>query len=370
MASTVAATPNGARVRATAVPPEVEHELVLVRRGERSGAYMVIAVHSTVLGPALGGCRMWHYPSVQAGIDDALRLSRAMTLKTAVAGLGLGGGKAVICLSAGPAPAGAARERLLRDFADAVQLVGGRYITAEDVGTTSRDMELLARFTPYVVGRPGEDGGSGDPGDFTAAGVQAAMRACCAHLFGAAELAGRSVAVVGLGSVGAHLARRLARVGASLVLSDIDAGKAELARELGAQWLEPQRALRAQVDILAPCALGGVLDDELAGELRCRAICGAANNQLARDEIAERLAARGILYAPDFVVNAAGVINVSLELGGYDPDLARRRAAGIEDVLADVVAHAERSGLTPLAAATELAQARLRAAATAPARAA
>lgn len=352
---------------ASAGAPEagVEHELVLVRRGERSGAYMVVAVHSTVLGPALGGCRMWHYPTVRAGIDDALRLSRAMTLKAAAASLALGGGKAVICLPAGPVPAGERRERLLRDFADTVELLGGRYITAEDVGTTSRDMEFLARFSRHVVGRPTTGGGSGDPGDFTAAGVQAAMRACCAQLFGSPELAGRSVAVVGLGSVGAHLAGRLAGAGARLVVSDIDPRKAALAGELGAAWLEPEQALRAEVDILAPCALGGVLDDELVPELHCRAICGAANNQLARDDLADRLAARGVLYAPDFVVNAAGVINVSLELGGYDGDVARQRASGIEQVLARILTHAEHAGLTPLAAATDLARQRLRDAAAA-----
>ena len=335
---------------------ELDHETLLVRRGERSGVYTIVAVHSTVLGPSLGGCRMWHYHTLQEGIDDALRLSRAMTLKAAVAGLPLGGGKGVICLPQVSPPVGELRHDILRDFAETVNMLGGRYTTAEDVGTTSRDMEVLAGFSEHVVGRPTTLGGSGDPGEFTAAGVEAAIRACAASLFGSRELAGHSVAVVGLGSVGERLARGLARAGATLVLSDIDPRKVSLAGELGASWLEPEQALHAEVEILSPCALGGVIDDELVGELRCRAICGAANNQLSDESIAERLAARGILFAPDFVVNAGGLINVSMELGSYDRAEAARRAADIEAVVGRVLAHARDTGITPLDAATELAE--------------
>ncbi len=341
---------------------ESGHELLLVRRGERSGIYTIVAVHSTALGPALGGCRIWRYPQLQDAIDDALRLSSAMTLKAAAAGLDLGGGKAVICLPAGPEPSRRARQDMLHDFAATVNLLGGRYITAEDVGSSSGDMSALGRFTRHVVGRPEADGGSGDPGEFTAAGVQAAMRACASELFGSPDLAGRRVAVVGVGSVGAALARGLARAGAVLVLSDIDPHKADLARELGAGWREPEQALREKVDVLAPCALGGVIDEALVGQLRCRAICGSANNQLAGDELAERLAARRILYAPDFIVNAGGLINVSLELTGYDRSVAERRAAELELVVGRVLGHAREEGCTPLAAAGELARRRLRAA--------
>jgi leucine dehydrogenase len=345
--------------------PDPDHELLLVRRGERSGIYTIVAVHSTVLGPSLGGCRIWHYPTLQDGIDDALRLSAAMTLKAAVAGLPLGGGKGVICLPPGLEPTWAVRHEMLRDFADSVNLLGGRYITAEDVGTTSRDMEVLAGFCHHVVGRPTELGGSGDPGAFTAAGVEAAMRACAERLFGSPELAGHSVAIVGLGSVGENLARGLAGAGATLVLSDIDRRKVALAAELGATWCEPEAALRADAEILAPCALGGVIDEDLVGRLRCRAICGSANNQLAHEGVADLLATRGILYAPDFVVNAGGLINVSMELGGYDRGQALRRAADIQAVIARILAHAQASGTTPLAAATELARAWLHAAAEA-----
>ena len=343
----------------------VEHEQLLVRRGDRTGIYTVVAIHSTVLGPALGGCRIWHYPSLQGAIDDALRLSHAMTLKAAAAGLALGGGKGVISVPAGLEPSSALRHEMLRDFADTVNALGGRYITAEDVGTTSRDMAILAGFCDHVVGRPTEVGGSGDPGEFTAAGVEAAMRACSAQLFGTPELAGCSVAIVGLGSVGAGLARRLHGVRAQLYLSDIDPRKEALARELGAHWLEPEQALAAEVDILAPCALGGMLDDEHADALRCRAVCGAANNQLAHDGVADRIAARGILYAPDFIVNAGGLINVSLELTGYDPALAIRRCAEIEDVLTRVLDHAHEASITPLQASCEIAQRWLSAAAAA-----
>lgn len=335
---------------------DLTHELLLVRRGERSGIYSIIAIDSTVLGPSLGGCRIWHYPSLQDAVDDALRLSHAMTLKAAVAGLSLGGGKAVICLPPGLEPSWSVRQEMLHDFADAVNMLGGRYITAEDVGSTSRDMETISGFCRYVVGRPTERGGSGDPGDFTAGGVEAAMRACAARLFGSPDLTGRSVAVIGLGSVGSSLARRLARRNATLVVSDIDVRKQAIARELGAEWIDPDEALYADVEILAPCALGGIFDEETVDGLRCRAICGAANNQLADDDVAGRLAEREILYAPDFVVNAGGLINVSLELGHYDRSQAIGRAADIQTVMERIFDHAEEAHITPLAAATELAR--------------
>ncbi|HEX5224394.1 MAG TPA: Glu/Leu/Phe/Val dehydrogenase dimerization domain-containing protein [Solirubrobacteraceae bacterium] len=345
-----------------------EHETLLVRRGRHGGVPVIVAVHSTALGPALGGCRMWSYPTLADGVRDALRLSAAMTLKAAVAGLPLGGGKSVVCLPAGAErPRGAFREAILRDVAEAVEVLDGSYVTAEDVGTDSDDMAFLSGWTEHVVGRPKDAGGGGDPGAFTAAGVEAAIRACCTAVFGTRSLAGRRVAVVGVGSVGGALARRLKAGGAELVLADLDAGKEALAAALGARWMDAHDALRADVDVLAPCALGGVLDDELVGEVRCRVICGAANNQLADDGLAAELAARGVLYAPDFVVNAAGLINASLELTGYDLETAQLRAAGIEQKLAGVLEHARATGQTPLDAAVSLADRRLHAAAVAPA---
>jgi leucine dehydrogenase len=217
-----------------------------------------------------------------------------------------------------------------------------------------------------VAGRPRREGGGGDPGAFTAAGVEAAMRACLRETFGSPEPAGRTVAIVGVGSVGGALARQLYADGAELVLADIDPAKRALAQELGARWTTPEEAVRAEVDVLAPCALGGVIDARLLGALRCRVICGAANNQLAEDALAQELAERAILYAPDFVVNAAGLINVSLELTGYDTEEARQRAAQIETVLEGVFARAAQEATTPLQAAVELAQERLAAATATP----
>jgi leucine dehydrogenase len=338
-----------------------DHETLLVRHGQRSGLPVIIGVNSTVRGPALGGCRMWTYATLAEAIRDALRLSAAMTLKAAVADLPLGGGKSVVCLPPGaPRPNGAGREAILRDVAEAIELLHGSYVTAEDVGTTSDDMAFLSDWTEHVVGRPAHAGGGGDPGAFTAAGVEAAIHACCEERFGSRSLVGRSVAVVGVGSVGGALARRLKAAGAELVLADIDAGKRELALALGAQWATPRDALRAEVDVLSPCALGGAIDEQLVPELRCRVVCGAANNQLASDDLAARVAERGVLYAPDFVVNAAGLINASLELTGYDRGEATRRAAGIERELAGVLERARDLGVTPLTAAVSVAQERLR----------
>jgi leucine dehydrogenase len=345
-------------------PDASEHELLLVRRGRRTGAQTIVAIHSTVLGPALGGCRLWHYENLQAAIDDALKLSRAMTLKAAAAQLPLGGGKAVIFPPAGLDLAGPERQALLQDFADTLNMLDGLYITAEDVGTTAADMAVLCGLSRHVVGAPTERGGSGDPGEFTAAGVQAAMRACARHRFESPELRGRSIALVGLGHVGEPLARRLAAAGAALVLSDIDDSKRALADELGASWREPKEALRADVDILAPCAMGGAIDEAVSVELQAGIVCGSANNQLAGPQLADILAARGVLYAPDFIVNSGGLINVSLELTGYDRNLALTRAEGIESVLGSIFEHAELAEITPLAAAVELASERIAAAAS------
>jgi leucine dehydrogenase len=320
-----------------------------------------VAVHSTARGPSLGGCRMWGYEDSRAAVRDALRLSRAMTSKSAVAGLPLGGGKGVIMLPAGTAPPGAALRRdALLDFGDSVAQLGGRYITAEDVGTSDADMTVIAERTEHVAGLAIERGGSGDPSPWTALGVESALRVACERAFGSPSLEGRSVSVVGLGHVGGDLARRLAEGGARLLVSDVDERKCTLADELGATWAAPAEALTAEVDVLAPCALGGVLHHDSVGALRCRAICGAANNQLASDEIADLLESRGILWVPDFVANAGGIINISVELepDGYDPKRARSRVRGIGDTLRAIY-DAAAGGMTPLTAAMELARRRL-----------
>jgi leucine dehydrogenase len=338
----------------------IDHEELVIRRGRRSGIYTAIAVHSTALGPALGGCRMWRYPDQTEAARDALRLSRSMTLKAAAAGLQLGGGKGVICLPPDlPAPEGGLRRDVLLDFADTVNALDGSYITAEDVGTSARDMVTVAQGTPFVTGLPAVHGGSGDPSPFTALGVEAAIRACSFERFGSRDLDGCRIAVVGCGRVGEQLARRLAVAGAQLLLSDIDVSKRRLVAELpGSEWAAPQDALAAELDVLAPCALGSVITDRVMDALRSAIVCGSANNQLADDRLADRLAARDVLYAPDFIANAGGLINVGLELdpGGYDSARARERVTGIEGVMARILAAARTQGITPLRAAVELAR--------------
>ena len=344
-------------------PAAFEHEELVVRSGKRSGATMAVAVHSTALGPALGGLRLWHYGRDEDGIADVLRLASGMTMKAAAAGLDLGGGKGVIC---SPAPAAMLsldlRREILLDFGDLVESLDGRYITAEDVGTATEDMVEIATRTRHVTGMPVELGGAGDPSPFTAAGVQAAMRAACERAFGTRELAGRSVAVVGLGHVGEHLARGLAEAGAELTVADIDPAKRAIGEELGAEWLDSAAALVGARDVVAPCAVGGAIHVGNVGALRCRVLCGAANNQLADESLAELLARRGILFAPDFIANAGGLINVYRELRGYDAERATTLVLGIERVMGDVFQHAEEAGTTPLDAARALARLRLDAA--------
>lgn len=323
----------------------------------------MVAIHSTARGPSLGGCRMWTYDDVRHATLDVLRLSRAMTYKAACANLPMGGGKGVIALPGGSGPlTGARRRDALLDFGDAVETLGGRYLTAEDVGIGSRDMPVMAHRTAHVTGLATARGGSGDPSPFTAIGVEAAICTVCERLFGSRSLDGRTVAVLGLGHVGSRVARLCARAGAQLVVTDVDPGKRALAERLGARWTTPTRALTAKVDVLSPCALGAVFDADTVPKLRCRAIAGAANNQLATEGAAELLAARDILWAPDFVVNAGGIVNIAVELrpAGYDPAVARRDCRAIGDTLAQVFEAADADRVTPLAAANALAERRLR----------
>jgi leucine dehydrogenase len=350
------------RARLAPAPARVvlDHEDVVVHRGERSGADMIVAVHSTALGPALGGLRMWAYPNALDALGDALRLSAGMTYKAAAAGLDLGGGKGVI-----RAPAGngslepSLREAMLLDFGELVESLDGSYITAEDVGTGTEDMTTIHGVTEHVTGLPPEDGGTGDPSPFTAMGVEAAIRACVAYRRGAPDLDGLHVVVVGLGHVGSRLAARLRAAGARLTVADADPAKRELARRLGAHWVEPDAAMRTRCDVLAPCALGGVIDESTLASLSAGIVCGAANNQLTHEGLAGRLAERGVIYAPDFIANAGGLVNVYREHRGLDEEWAREHAAGIEDTMARILAIAEDRGIVPLTAAYELARERL-----------
>jgi leucine dehydrogenase len=305
---------------------------------------------------------MWAYDDSREAFRDALRLSRSMTYKAAVADLPLGGGKGVIMAPSHGPLASDRRHAALLDFADTVDALRGRYITAEDVGTSSRDMAVIAERTKHVAGLARGRGGSGDPSPLTALGVEYAIRACCERVFSSGSLRGRTVCVIGLGHVGSRLAKRCQRGGARLVVSDVDPARRRFAEQLGARWVTPARAAEADVEILAPCALGGLLDEQALPRLRCRIIAGAANNQLADDRVADMLAARGILWAPDFVVNAGGLINIAEELGGYNAASARGRVRGIAETLRRIFDDATAMGATPLTAAMELARRRLAAA--------
>jgi leucine dehydrogenase len=305
---------------------------------------------------------MWVYDGTQSAIDDAMRLARAMTFKAAAAGLPLGGGKGVIMLpSADVLARRGARTAVLRDFAETVDALGGAYLTAEDVGVTTRDMEIVAQGTPYVTGRPRRHGGSGDPSPWTAIGVEIAMRVAVERRLGATDLAGLRIVVSGLGHVGARLAAACVDAGAELVVTDIDQRRRELAERLGATWVDPDAAIAVSADVFAPCALGGALSHATVGRLTAPVVVGAANNQLATDDVAEELAAREILWIPDFVANAAGIINIAVELRpeGYDPRRARADVLRIGDTVRLVLAEAEAASVTPLEAAMRIAHRRV-----------
>jgi leucine dehydrogenase len=332
-----------------------EHEDIVAIRRSQSGLRAIIAVHSTLLGPSLGGARFYPYGDEAHALDDVLRLSRAMTQKAALAGLAQGGGKAVIigdpCIVKTPA--------LLRDFAAAVNTLQGRYITAEDVGTTQDDMDLIRETTPFVAGTATSRGGSGDPSAATAYGVVAAMEAAAARRWGD-DLEGRTVCVLGAGKVGGEVIRLLVQRRAVVIASDVDRTKAESAlRDGAARMVDPADALRVSADIFCPCALGGLLTDEIVPELRFAVIVGAANNQLARSHVADSLAAAGILYVPDFLANAGGIINIAEESDGYDHARAVHAVDQIRATATTVLERAELCGITPLAAAEELVAERL-----------
>lgn len=301
---------------------------------------------------------MYPYASEAQAIEDALRLAEGMSLKSSAAGLDLGGGKAVIIGD----PRRDKSDRLLRSYGQLVERLRGDYITAEDVGTTVEDMVEVASITRWVSGLPLSVGGSGDPSPLTARGVLAAMRAVAATLWGTPDLGGRRVAIQGVGKVGAELARIVAAAGAEVLVSDIDRDRArEVASEVGGENVEPDQILRVECDVLAPCALGGVLNDATIPALRCRAVVGSANNQLGEDRHARMLAERGILYAPDFVANAGGIINISVEFDdqGYDPEVAARRVDAIEERMSHIISEAEVRQLTPADAALQIARERI-----------
>jgi leucine dehydrogenase len=333
------------------------HERVMLCSNPDVGLKAIIAVHSTVLGPGLGGIRMWNYGSDEEAITDALRLSRGMTYKAAAAGLNLGGGKAVILGD----PKKDKSEALFRSFGRYVDSLGGLYIGAEDVGTDMEDMELVFGETRWVTGVSPAHGGSGDPSPVTAYGTLQGIKAAVKWRHSAPDLKGRSVAIQGLGNVGNHLAGYLVQEGAKVFGSDIDRDRTEQARQLGVEIVPNDQILEAEVDIFAPCALGAVLDDRTIPRLRCEIVAGAANNQLADEAVhGAMLDQRGILYAPDFVINAGGLINVYNELlGGYNRERALRMTRGIYLNLTRVFETAKKAGISTASAAGRVAEERI-----------
>jgi leucine dehydrogenase len=333
------------------------HERVLICSNPEVGLRAIIAVHSTVLGPGLGGVRMWSYANDEAALTDVLRLSRGMTYKAAAAGLNLGGGKAVILGDAKKDKS----EALFRAFGRFIDSLGGLYITAEDVGTDMEDMELIFSETRWCTGVSPAHGGSGDPSPVTAYGTLQGIKAAVKWRYAAADLKGRSVAIQGLGSVGHHLAGYLVQEGAKVFGCDIDDEAIEQARQLGVEIVPTDQIFDAKVDIVAPCALGAVLNETTIPKLRCDIVAGAANNQLADDRRdAALLDERGILYAPDFVINAGGLINVYNELlGGYNRERALRMTRGIYLNLTRVFETAKREGISTAMAADHVAEERI-----------
>jgi valine dehydrogenase (NAD+) len=347
------------------------YEQVVVAHDEPSGLRAIVAIHSTALGPALGGTRFVPYADLDAALDDVLALARAMTYKNALAGLPHGGGKAVIV---GDPTRDKTREKLLA-YGRLVASLSGRYVTACDVGTYVEDMDVVATVNPWTTGRSPENGGAGDSGDLTAVGVHHSIKAVAEHLWGTPSLAGRRVAIAGVGKVGRRLAGHVLEEGGRVLVADVSTAALD---RLRAEHPEAEVApdadalVEADVDVLAPCALGGAITPEVAERLTARAVCGGANNQLAGDHpeaVAARLSERGILYAPDFLVNAGGVVAVGAEYAGrgsYDEPAARERARAIGDTVREVLARAEAEGILPLAAAERTAEDRVAAAAPRP----
>jgi valine dehydrogenase (NAD+) len=335
------------------------HEQVVFCQDEETGLRAIIAVHSTLLGPGLGGTRFFPYASEQEALADVLRLSRGMSYKNALAGLDLGGGKAVIIGD----PNEVKTEALLRAYGRFVQSLNGRYYTACDVGTYVQDMDVVARESRFVTGRSPESGGAGDSSVLTAYGVFQGMRASAEQVWGTPSLAGKRVGIAGVGKVGRYLIGHLIEDGASIVATDPHEGALDWLRANYAQVDivgDTAELIASEMDVYAPCALGGALDDETVAALAAKIVCGAANNQLAHPGVEKLLEARGILYAPDYLVNSGGVIQVADEIQGFDFERAKRRASGIFDTTKRIYTLATEEGVPPSVAADRLAERRMR----------
>lgn len=337
---------------------EYSHEQIILCSDKTSNLRAVIAIHDTTLGPAIGGCRMWNYPTVNDAIRDVLRLSRGMTYKAAIAGLNLGGGQAVIIGD----PKTEKNELLFRTFGRYVDGLGGRYITAEDVGTNVHDMEYVRMETDYVTGISKALGGSGDPSPVTAYGVYVGMKACAEEKWGSDGLKGKKIAVQGMGQVGKYLVEHLFAEGAELYITDIDEEKIEEALQtIKAHVVSPEEIYEVEADIFSPNALGGIINDETLEKLNCEIIAGGANNQLEDENIHGNLVLeKGILYAPDYVINAGGLINVSNELEGYRQDRAMKQAEGIYSILKKIFETSKHESIPTHVASNKIAEERLK----------
>lgn len=333
-----------------------DYEQVVVCQDKTSGLKAIIAIHDTTLGPALGGTRMWNYASEEEAFEDALRLSRGMTYKNAAAGLNLGGGKTVIIGD----PRKDKNEEMFRAFGRYIQGLNGRYITAEDVGTTVADMDIIHEETDYVTGISPAFGASGNPSPVTAYGVFVGMKAAAKAAYGSENLAGKKIAVQGVGNVSYQLCKYLHEEGAELIVTDIYEASAKRAvKDFGATYVTPDEIYSVSCDIFSPNALGAIINDDTLAHIKATVIAGAANNQLKEERHGERLKEMGIAYAPDYVINAGGVINVADELKGYNRDRAMKKVEGIYDNVAKVFEIARRDGLSTNVAADRMAEERI-----------
>lgn len=333
-----------------------DYEQLVFCHDNTSGLKAIICIHDTTLGPALGGTRMWTYANEDDAVLDALRLGRGMTYKAAAAGLNLGGGKAVIMGDPGKDKS----EELFRAFGRYVQSLNGRYITAEDVGTSVQDMDWVHLETDFVTGVSAAYGSSGDPSPMTARGVWRGMKAAAKEVYGSDSLQGKTVAVQGLGHVGYNLCRYLHEDGAQLIVTDINAENVNrVCNEYGAKAVDPKDIFAVDAEIFAPCALGAVINDETISQFKFKIIAGAANNVLKEERHGEEVHARGILYAPDYVINAGGLINVADELEGYNYDRALKKVESIYDNIAKVIEIAKRDNIPTYRAADRMAVERI-----------
>jgi leucine dehydrogenase len=333
------------------------HEQLVVCADPAVGLKAIIAVHDTTLGPACGGTRIWPYTTEKEAILDVLRLSQAMTYKAAAADLPLGGGKAVIIADSHTQKT----EALLRAFGRFVDTLGGRYITTTDVGSTSRDMEYIRQETGHVVGLPTTAGGSGDTSLMTGVGIYMGMKAGAREVWGSDSLKGKRIAIQGFGKVAIHTAHHLLKEDAQLVVTDVYDSALDQARELGLKVVAPEEIYDVDCDVFSPCALGGVLNGDTIPRLKCRLVAGSANNQLASPAAGEALHRRGILYAPDYVINAGGIISVAAEIGaGYNADQAREKTERIYEIMGRVIQMSKLEEIPTSKAADQLAEARLK----------